>query len=58
MNSLLSLLFRVLEVLFLVGMAGSLIVILITTVEDLALLFQKDEPAPGATALRTELASD
>lgn len=58
MNSLLPLLFRVLEILFLVGIVGSLIVIVVTTVEDVGLLFQKDEPAPGATTVRTEIASD
>ena len=47
MQSLLLLLFRFLEVLFLVGVAGSLVVLVITTVEDLMVLFEKDAPAPG-----------
>jgi hypothetical protein len=40
-------LFRVLEALFLIGIVGSVIVLAITTVEDLAILFERDEPAPG-----------
>ena len=40
-------LFRVLEALFLIGLGGSVIVLAITTVEDLAILFERDEPAPG-----------
>lgn len=40
-------LFRVLEALFLIGLVGSVIVLAITTVEDLAILFERDEPAPG-----------
>lgn len=40
-------LFRVLEGLFLIGLVGSVIVLAITTVEDLAILFERDEPAPG-----------
>jgi hypothetical protein len=39
--------FRFLEALFLIGIVGSLIVVVITTVEDLAVLFERDEPAPG-----------
>ena len=44
--------FRVLEALFLIGIAGSVIVLVITTVEDLAILFERDEPAPGITSTR------
>lgn len=40
-------LFRVLEALFLIGLVGSVIVLAITTVEDIAILFERDEPAPG-----------
>jgi hypothetical protein len=47
MQSLLLLLFRFLEIIFLIGVAGSLLVLVITTVEDLAVLFEKDAPAPG-----------
>lgn len=39
--------FRILIGMFLVGMVGSLIVVCITTVEDLFVLFEKDEQAPG-----------
>jgi hypothetical protein len=42
--------FRVLEALFLIGIVGSVIVLAITTVEDLAILFERDEPAPGITS--------
>ena len=40
-------LFRLLEALFLIGLVGSVIVLAITTVDDLAILFERDEPAPG-----------
>jgi hypothetical protein len=50
MDIALKFLFRFLEVLFFVGIAGSVIVLVITTVEDLAVLFEKDAPAPGTTA--------
>jgi hypothetical protein len=38
---------RVLEVLFLTGMAGSVVVILISFYEDATELFGKDEESPG-----------
>lgn len=44
--------FRFLEALFLIGMAGSVVVLAITTVEDLAILFERDEPAPGITSTK------
>lgn len=51
-------LFRVLEGLFLLGLVGSVIVLAITTVEDLAILFERDQPAPGistpAESIETE----
>jgi hypothetical protein len=50
MQSLLLLLFRFLEIIFLIGVAGSLVVLVIATVEDLAVLFEKDAPAPGTTS--------
>jgi hypothetical protein len=50
MNVLLRFLFRFLEVIFFVGIAGSLVVLAITTVEDIVVLFEKDEPAPGTTS--------
>ena len=36
---------RVLEAMFLVGMIGSTIVIIITSVEDVKTLFESDQPA-------------
>jgi hypothetical protein len=42
--------FKFLEIIFLIGMVGSLAVICITMVEDLKILFEKDEPAPGTLA--------
>jgi hypothetical protein len=47
MTTLLHFVFRFLEIIFIVGLVGSLLVICITTVEDLKVLFEKDEPAPG-----------
>jgi hypothetical protein len=47
MTTLLHFVFRFLEVCFMVGLIGSLLVICITTVEDLKVLFEKDVPAPG-----------
>lgn len=35
---------RVLEVLFVVGWAGSLLVLLLSGVEDIRIIFEKDEP--------------
>ena len=37
---------RVLETMFFVGMAGSTIVLLLTTVEDVETLTESDEPTP------------
>jgi hypothetical protein len=51
MGPLLQILFRFLEVIFFVGIAGSVIVLVITTVEDMAVLFEKDAPAPGTTSV-------
>jgi hypothetical protein len=45
--------FKVLEILFFVGLVGSLGVICITMVEDLKILFEKDEPAPGTLDEKT-----
>lgn len=42
--------FKFLEIIFFVGLLGSLAVICITMVEDLKILFEKDEPAPGTLA--------
>ena len=51
MTTALLIFFRFLEIAFFVGIAGSLIVVCITTVEDLFVLFEKDEPAPGMGAM-------
>jgi hypothetical protein len=50
MSSFFAILFRVLEILFFLGIAGSVVVIAITTVQDMGLLFEEDEPS-GTTAL-------
>lgn len=44
--------FRILEAMFLLGIVGSVIVVVITTVEDLAILFERDAPAPGITSAK------
>jgi hypothetical protein len=49
MNAVLHVLFRFLEIIFFIGIVGSLLVIVITTVEDLVILFEKDEPAHETT---------
>ena len=36
---------RILETLFFVGMAGSVVVLLLTTIEDVETLTESDEPA-------------
>jgi hypothetical protein len=54
MSAVLAVLFRLLEVLFFVGIAGSMIVIVITTVQDFGLLFEADEPPTGTSALGEE----
>ena len=47
MNLLVTALIKVLEGMFLVGMAGSAIVIAITTVEDFFTLFEREHPEEG-----------
>ena len=39
---------RVLEVLFVVGWAGSLLVLLLSGVEDVRIIFDKDKPVDGS----------
>ena len=50
MSSVLQWLFRILVVMFLIGIVGSLVVVCITTVEDFLVLFEKDAPAQGLNA--------
>lgn len=38
---------RILEALFAVGMIGSALVILLTTIEDVHVMFEKDAPPTG-----------
>ena len=45
MNVLIMVLVRILETMFLVGLAGSTIVLVLTTIEDMATMLEKDMPA-------------
>jgi hypothetical protein len=58
MNPALLILFRLLEGLFAIGIAGSVIVLCIATVEDVKVLFEKDKPAPGTGVRPEEQISD
>ncbi|MGA9798043.1 MAG: hypothetical protein WBQ68_03480 [Terriglobales bacterium] len=42
MNTLVAILIRVIEVMFVVGVAGSAIVVVLTSVEDFRMLFEKE----------------
>ena len=46
MNLLVSILIRIIEVMFVAGVIGSAIVVLLTSVEDFKMLFEKESP-PG-----------
>jgi hypothetical protein len=46
MNALVSVLIRIIEVMFVAGVAGSSIVVILTSVEDFKMLFEKETP-PG-----------
>jgi hypothetical protein len=46
MNTLVSVLIRIIEVMFVAGVAGSSIVVILTSVEDFKMLFEKETP-PG-----------
>jgi hypothetical protein len=46
MNLVLLIPFRLLEGLFAIGIAGTVIVLCIATVEDMKLFFEKDKPSP------------
>ena len=45
MNLLVSILIRIIEVMFVAGVIGSAIVVLLTSVEDLKMLFEKESPS-------------
>jgi hypothetical protein len=49
MNILVAILIRVVEVMFVVGVAGSAIVVVLTSVEDFRMLFEKETPSGGKT---------
>ncbi len=44
MNTLVSVLIRIIEVMFVAGVAGSSIVVILTSVEDFKMLFEKETP--------------
>jgi hypothetical protein len=44
MTFILTVLIRILETMFLVGLAGSTVVLVLTTIEDVNMMLQKDEP--------------
>jgi hypothetical protein len=46
MNTLVAILIRIIEVMFVAGVVGSAIVVLLTSVEDFKMLFEK-ESSPG-----------
>ena len=48
MDTLITLLIWILEGMFAVGLVGSALVIVITTVEDIEVMFEKTEPLPTA----------
>jgi len=45
MRELITALIKLLEWLFLIGLAGSAVVLLLTIVEDIVLMLEKDDPA-------------
>jgi hypothetical protein len=44
MNALVSFLIRIIEAMFVIGIIGSSIVVLLTSVEDFRMLFEKETP--------------
>lgn len=44
MNTLIAVLIRIIEVMFVAGVIGSAIVVLLTSVEDFKMLFEKETP--------------
>ena len=49
MNALISVLVRILEIMFVVGVLGSAVVWLLTTFEDIETMFSRDDPAGGGS---------
>lgn len=47
MDLLFTALIRLLEIMFVVGWAGTAIVLLLTGIEDLETILRRDQPAPG-----------
>jgi hypothetical protein len=45
MNLFVSILIRIIEVMFVAGVVGSAIVVLLTSVEDFKMLFEKESPS-------------
>jgi hypothetical protein len=48
MNLVVSFLIRVIEAMFVAGILGSAIVVLLTSIEDFKMLFEKEPPATSA----------
>jgi hypothetical protein len=51
LNILLTIGIRTLEVLFILGAAGSVLVLVLTTIDDAKVLFSGDEKHPGRTSV-------
>jgi hypothetical protein len=49
MNILVGILIRIVEVMFVVGVAGSAIVVVLTSAEDFRMLFEKETPSDRTT---------
>lgn len=47
MDTLISILIRIIEVMFVAGVIGSSIVVLLTSIEDFKMLFEKESPPAG-----------
>lgn len=58
MNAVLLTIFRVLEVLFFAGVIGSLLVVVVTTIEDFGEIFTKDEAATGTVTAQASPLTD
>ncbi len=54
MDMLISVLVRILEVMFFVGVAGSAVVWLLTTVEDVENMFSREKPTGGGAETETQ----
>ena len=49
MNALITVLVRILEILFVIGVIGSAVVWLLTTFEDIETMFTRDDPGGGGS---------